>query len=315
MKRLNILNILLLPIEKYKTFRRKVSYASRSQRILGNSSGQGAVEYLLLIFIVVTVMVGGMYQFHGAFKAFSDNYFGDYVQCLLEAGELPSLGVQDEDGICNESFEAFSLSNGRPPLQNASASNSGATSGNSSSPSSRNTGNNGRTNVVTRNPGGGADGPNSAGTTTAAQAGGDVSSLGASSRMRQARVAANSSGGFGANRNKKVPTNFKADTYTNLGSNSTDGLRRRYIGVRGEAGQNIEGEVAAQGLGTTESNFATRGRTNKVPVGDKKQRQIASEEEELTFAGFLRYLVIIAMAIAVLLFLGNQMQGISKSME
>ena len=56
------------------------------------------------------------------FRSFANSYFGDYLQCLLETGELPRFGAFASDNanntasgnICDTSFEPFTLSMGRP---------------------------------------------------------------------------------------------------------------------------------------------------------------------------------------------------------
>ena len=54
--------------------------------------GQAVIEYLLILILVVSIILGILYQFNDAFKKFINGYFGDYIACLLETGELPSLG-------------------------------------------------------------------------------------------------------------------------------------------------------------------------------------------------------------------------------
>ena len=78
-------------------------------------SGQAVIEYLLILLIIVGIVIGLMTQFHGAFRDYVDNYFGEYLACLLETGELPSLGG-NTPGVCNTSFQPFTFSSGRPPI-------------------------------------------------------------------------------------------------------------------------------------------------------------------------------------------------------
>ena len=63
-------------------------------RLKSKSSGQAVLEYLLVLFVTVAIILGLLYQFNSGFKVFLDNFFGDYIACLLETGELPSLGAQ-----------------------------------------------------------------------------------------------------------------------------------------------------------------------------------------------------------------------------
>lgn len=65
------------------------------------------------MFFVVSIAFGLLFQFNSAFKSYADNYFGNYLACILEYGELPSLGGGPSIG-CDAEFEEFSLANGRP---------------------------------------------------------------------------------------------------------------------------------------------------------------------------------------------------------
>lgn len=82
--------------------------------LLRSESGQGIIEYILILVVTVALILGAMYKFNSAFKEFSLNYFGNYLSCLLETGELPTIGGTPGDtGICNSLFSAFDLSKGR----------------------------------------------------------------------------------------------------------------------------------------------------------------------------------------------------------
>jgi len=85
-------------------------------RALRSESGQAVLEYILILVVVVGIILGVMYQLDTAFKKYVQSYFGDYIACLLETGEMPSLGAGDgaNQEICSASFEPFSLKNGRP---------------------------------------------------------------------------------------------------------------------------------------------------------------------------------------------------------
>ncbi len=87
-------------------------------RMLQQQSGQAVTEYVLILIVVVAIILGGLYQVNSAFKVWAQGYFGDYLSCLLETGELPALGgsVSAAAGVCNEMYEPFSLDKGRPLL-------------------------------------------------------------------------------------------------------------------------------------------------------------------------------------------------------
>ena len=97
-----------------------------------NDLGQGIIEYLLILVVTVAIILGVVFQFSQAFATFLQSYMGDYVECLLATGELPSLGSDlDNNLICDAEFEPFSLANGRP-LVDSKNSNSSQSSGSDS---------------------------------------------------------------------------------------------------------------------------------------------------------------------------------------
>ena len=65
-----------------------------------NQKGQASVEYLLMLFITLVVGGGLMYQFHAGFGQYIDDFFGGYIACLVETGELPPLGGNVTGGLC-----------------------------------------------------------------------------------------------------------------------------------------------------------------------------------------------------------------------
>ncbi len=64
--------------------------------VIGNNQGQAVIEYILLLVIIVSLVLG-MRGVFGAMNTFMTDMIGGYVSCLMEYGELPSLGVEDSD--------------------------------------------------------------------------------------------------------------------------------------------------------------------------------------------------------------------------
>lgn len=79
-------------------------------------AGQAVVEYILVLVIIVSIILGILFQFNDAFKNFLQSYFGDYLACLLETGELPALGggTGPTTGECTANFAGFSVASGKP---------------------------------------------------------------------------------------------------------------------------------------------------------------------------------------------------------
>ena len=90
---------------------------TRSKSVLKNQKGQGTTEYILILVVVVAIALGMIYQFNDAFRNWMDGYFGEYLACLIETGELPAIGgTGGAPGSCEAQFEPFSLAAGRPAL-------------------------------------------------------------------------------------------------------------------------------------------------------------------------------------------------------
>lgn len=92
------------------------------RRLFLNENGQAVVEYILLIVVVISLVMGAKKAF-GHVDDFISHYIGDYVTCLMEYGELPSLGVAAADQKrhldgsgkkCDEDFAGFTFVDGRP---------------------------------------------------------------------------------------------------------------------------------------------------------------------------------------------------------
>lgn len=63
--------------------------------------GQAVTEFLLIL-VISLVMVATLRQIYKPFGQFVTVYFTDYLQCLLETGELPNT----PNGICQEIYDS-----------------------------------------------------------------------------------------------------------------------------------------------------------------------------------------------------------------
>ncbi|AGH96740.1 hypothetical protein A11Q_2524 [Pseudobdellovibrio exovorus JSS] len=92
-----------------------------------------------MMVITVALILGAKRAFSNV-NEFMKSYIGDYYECLMEFGELPTLGVFDEtlrqhagdenggQKVCNARFEGFTFANGRPPT--GGGNNGGGSDGN-----------------------------------------------------------------------------------------------------------------------------------------------------------------------------------------
>lgn len=291
-----------------------------------NRSGQAAVEYVLLIVVVVSLVLG-LKNIFSSFNDFMNAYIGDYVVCLMEYGELPSLGVGDSDQkkhtdgsgrSCNQRFADFNFGSGRPPIARGVA--QGATKSANDNAST-----------------GGTKDSNY----KSSKSGGDRSE-----KARQLRSAnksspyggqINRSGGYGTadadidNGNKKVRILPDEDL--------SRGLKKERYSAMTKASQNsggkykaITGDLAAQ----IEKNSGRKPRSNverirsiasesESRVGPRKRlftppTSIALQEKadgasDIGFGGIIRWLIIAAMVLGIVIFFGGQILNYSNSKE
>jgi hypothetical protein len=270
---------------------------------LRSQSGQGIIEYILVLIVVVAIILGGLYQLNSAFRDWALNYFGQYLACLLETGELPTIGGSPGDsGICNELFKPFNLADGR---RLAAAGPTQLSPGDKD----RGTGN--------RERGG----------------------LGQSPRGFS-RVGGSGGGGFrGGGRggsssqakNRKAVKGKSSASYTgstesgNYGGNYGKTNRKLNTGVKYRLDNKFAFDDTAEKQ--NKARTAVAGKKNddgRNPASKKYKVQIRKEmakddvpdaDTGMDFPNFMRYLIIAAIVIALILFIGGQMLQIGKSME
>lgn len=74
----------------------KLNKTSHFLKRSSNQSGQAMIEYVLLLVITIALifMAKGLFT---NLNQFMTGYVGGYFKCLMDYGELPSLGVEDKD--------------------------------------------------------------------------------------------------------------------------------------------------------------------------------------------------------------------------
>lgn len=274
-----------------------------------NHRGQAVIEYVLILVITVSLVLALVSQIFKPFQEFIQSYMGEYVACLLETGELPSLGGDDttvSDMGCDAQFAKASFSQGRPPLP--SQGNSGGGAG-SSSPS----GGTGTESESSERGGGSSSGSSYAGS----------SSRNGSQffrRMNQRAPGADASGKNG--KVTEIPVNpgngfFKGSgnrtvvinqgrKVTSVDMSSLSEEERKRLKKEGE-------ELKKQ---TLEADEGYAPKPKKMLVKPPPERSLAAEEDEpFTIGNFIRYLIIAGIIIALVIFLGGQALQMSKSME
>lgn len=271
------------------------------KKLSRNQSGQAIIEYILVLTVVVSILLGVMWQFNDGFRKFTNSYFGDYLACLLELGELPALGGTSS-GECN--YEAFAL--GDSP----GAGLPGDGKGSDDNPSK--SGTSPGTSGTSGNSGSGSGGGSGAG---AAESSG--------------RFGSNFSGSSRSGRPAAVVIGTaKEDAYTGS-TEASNGRSTRLSGARTTTVQLVD-----QSGGVIDPFEERKMKNEPVAVakdsrGDtvksKKQRvdivrKTASadrkdEDTKMGFGDFLKWLLIAAIILAIVIFVGGQALQIGKSWE
>lgn len=257
-----------------------------------NQNGQATLEYVLLLFITVTLCAGLLLKFSVGFKSFAQNLLGEYVECLLEAGELPALGT-DQQSECD--YNKLVLGAGKNNL--------GATST--------------QQNLNEQNTMAGRSEPKSSST----KDGGGGTGSGSSSGGTE--------GGLGGFRNKKGAIPVKAESAKNKDGEGSDKFRNistteETIGNHSDDSE--DGGIRLKGVQEEDIEKAAVEIPIKGGQGSKKpqlipiknlERKVAQVDTglDLSFASIAKYLVIILIVLALIIFFGNQVMQFQKSKE
>lgn len=266
--------------------------------VKNDQSGQALVEYVLLLAVSIALILGLANQVYKPFGNWLQDYMGAYLECLIDVGELPSLGSTGSSGECNANFQAATLTGGRPPIKSDSNSNSGRRNS-SSDADKEGSGGGGLAGGGSRR-----SGSQSRGFPVGTKGGADstASTTNASvitEKMPESNYFRLRSSGYTV-----------AGSGTRIGANGIQGIitvEQKKIEKRGQkaftAGRLGEGDSSSQ-------------RAKKLLV-KPAERKIANEEADRpwSFSEYLKFGLIFLIIVAIILFLGGQILQISKSME
>lgn len=283
-----------------------MEFSNRDEtQILRSQSGQAVVEYILILVVVVGLILGGVYQFNDAFKVWANNYFGDYLTCLLETGELPIIDAAPGDsGICNQLFKTFSLADGRPlGTKPGDGGGGGSESGKSKSSDA----------------GGAKEGAYSGG-------GGSGSGSSGSNSKMSSHFGGQSSAGSVVQKNGK---GGDKDSYTGStaagsygspgggggGSKGNPQVRQR-IDNRFAFEEEKEERQKAKSSSTSRATASEAQAKSRIKMHARELKKNTLEQDKpFTFGNFLRFIIMAAIIIALVVFIGGQMLQVGKSME
>lgn len=301
----------------------KASIVRHQQGLTGRESGQAIIEYILVLIITVIIILGLLYQFSAAFKSYVESYFGNYIACLLEVGELPGNG-----GVCESEFKAFNIADGKPLVNGQiPSSGSGGSGGGSSNRNGKNGSEDGQ-GAQTSKRDSKADGP------------GKGESLGSNPSGGGGRSTVGRVGGFGRNRSTPVG-NVKSSetdkdgkatmndsllgispTSTAVGNASRDDRRRMTTMNWGYFGDEEEKErassrppVAPVSKPESQGGASLRAKVIAETARRGPAAQGEANDEGFSFGNLIQYLLIAAIILAIVIFFGGQILQISKSWE
>lgn len=289
-------------VSNRELFKKGLQQTVAERRKLGQS-GQALMEYILVMIVVVAIILGGLYQLSSAFQVWANSYFGEYLSCLLETGELPTLGSSVTTGECAQSFQQFSIANGRPLVNSNNP--GGEAQGGGGANSSGDDGQSGRrtttSSSVESGPGGVASSRRT-GRSNRFRAGRSGAEKTGSNINRETRGGGGAAGpiasGGGDGRPKRIALGGSTDRYGRRGKTDKGEDEKR---TKTKALEQVANEKVGPKL---------------IPINRKvASNEQAPEVDDFTFGSFLRYLVIAAIIIALLIFFGGQILQVSKSME
>lgn len=302
----------MLPRVKKSQFRSRLSDNRPLQK------GQAVIEYMLILVVTVSLVMLLMNYMFKPFGEFIQRYMGDYVGCLLDYGELPTLGsdeesIVDSDTECDKKFKPASIAGGRPPKEG-----SGGGSDSKRDPAGR---------------GEGAEGSQGGSSGSGGDSGGGSggSYAGSSSRGRSSRInlGRRPSRGIESGSNEVAAGKVVEITLDNGGgggffrssSNNSAVVRRArketYVGIAGlSEADRKKLEKKAEGTSRTVTvgqGMETPPKKTTIKPPEPKAT-VQAEDESFTIGGFIRYLFIAAIVIALVLLIGGQALQMSKEL-
>ncbi len=258
------------------------------------------VEYILLVVVVITMAFAIGTRLFKPFNEWANHYIGHYVECLLDYGEVPSLGGSETISDCDISHQPFTIVGGRSPKTDASKSNAA----NQNRGGSGGNGRSGSGNVAYRNSGG----------RSRSAIGSGFDGAGKASNVIQLKTADASLSANGRNTNYNFPNSTSrsrsaSSVATYKGFAGLVNREQEKIKKREEKVRSVSRGEGASGIGSTKKN------TFPVEFKERKQKEPDLAVGDWSIGNLVRTLLIIVIVIALALFLAGQLAQISKSME
>lgn len=270
------------------------------------------VEYILVLVVTVGLIVGLLTQFNKSIEVWLNNYFGDYLACLLETGELPAMGATDAGGVCSQYHSPFVAGD----LDAGGEGENGGGNGGSNSGSSSSSGSGDKAKKSVADASASRGGVGSSASSTASGKFGKISSF---------RAASSSSGagrGKSGREDKANTGNTKVSTPSGLGGESSGPNVVRMETNRLNLGFSVQKNQQEE----REEKISVPVAKDEAKKEKREERFLASKPPKvkvkdldadlgLGYGDYLRYLLIAGIIIAIITFFGGQALQISKEMD
>lgn len=296
-----------------------------------------------MLVVTVSLLLG----MRGAFSNVSDfmySYVGEYTACLMEYGELPTLGVSDTDlknhtggsgKVCDTKFGGFTLAGG---IQSNGGSGGSTPSGSGNSSSSTSNSANGKSSRSAS-----SSSSDSSANKKAGDSSDDASALSgaksSASPYDSGKISrANSKSGFGTADgrsnlagNDKVKIIEEGDGTGSSRSDRDNGLdsrsrvhyqRDNYKAITGPQEEELRRHnrapkaPTAKVLTVIDEGGRLGPRKSTITPPERKTASMEDKGEEgFSFGKFMKWLIIAAMFIAIFLFFGSQVMNFMNSKE
>lgn len=272
--------------------------------------GQAVVEYILMLVVTLTLVIGVATKLIPQLRDFMQNYAGAYVVCLLETGELPpplTLSLNPQCSI--ENMEAA----GR---LNASGGSSGTTgsSGSGQGNQQGSTNQNSNTPAAANRSGGSSSSPRQI---SGANTGTDGNSNGSAAGGSQSKsgdklaAAANSASNGVNNLNNltEVPYAAQKDNGSGISGyvKNPNSANLKDKNIKPTAKLKKDNKIGGENL--RKGSFS-------APISKNKERGLSNADDVslgFQFGKYLRYFIIAGLLLALILMVGTQINSLRKS--
>jgi hypothetical protein len=271
-----------------------------------NQKGQALIEYVMLLFIAVLMVIGLVYQFNDAFRQYLNAWFGSnegYLFCLIQNGYLPG-----ESENCSP--PTFNLKNGKKLA--ADGIGGGGSSKNGAGSGSTNASGNGSGGSNAGNGGSGGGG----GGGRANERGSSGSLAPANLTAMKSNAAASGKGGSEGAGGSTGDDGFSSGgglAPGAFGSRQSSRRNSRYIPYGSDDDDDSGSHSRASTvLAATSEKDIRAARLVAVENARKKRLEDADVNATVSFGNVIKYVAIFVLVFSLIFFIGSMLVAISR---